>query len=87
MTPTTINRALERMGFNGKNSVGFSAHGFRGTASTLLHEQGFRPEVIEMQLAHKERNAVKAAYNKARYLDERKIMMQKWADYIYSLRG
>jgi len=86
MTPTTINRVLERMGFNGKGSIGFSGHGFRGTASTMLHEQGFRPEVIEMQLAHKERNAVKAAYNKAQYLPERMEMMQSWADYIDSLR-
>ena len=47
MSATTINRALERMGYGGK----FSAHGFRSTASTLLHEQGFRPELIERQLA------------------------------------
>ena len=82
MTATTINRALERMGFNGNDTIGFSAHGFRGTASTLLHEQGFRPEVIEAQLAHKEGNAVKAAYNKAKYMGERTTMMQQWATYI-----
>lgn len=87
MSATTINRALERMGFNGKNSIGFSAHGCRGTASTLLHEQGFRSEVIEVQLAHKERNAVKAAYNKARYLEERKIIMQAWSDYLDGLKA
>jgi integrase len=86
MTATTINRALERMGFNGKGTIGFSGHGFRGTASTMLHEQGFRPEVIEAQLAHKERNAVKAAYNKAQYIAERTEMMQSWAEYIDSLR-
>ncbi|MBI5006426.1 MAG: tyrosine-type recombinase/integrase [Nitrosomonadales bacterium] len=86
MTSTTINRALERMGFNGKDSIGFSGHGFRGTASTLLHEMGCRPEVIEVQLAHKERNAVKAAYNKAQYMADRKIMMQQWADYIDGLK-
>jgi integrase len=82
MTATTINRALERMGYRGK----FSAHGFRSTASTLLHEQGYRPEVIERQLAHAERNKVKAAYNHAEYLKERKTMMQQWASYIDSLR-
>ena len=86
MTATTINRALERMGFNGKNSIGFSAHGFRGTASTLLHEMNYRPEVIEAQLAHKERNAVKAAYNKAQYIAERKKMMQHWADFVSALQ-
>jgi len=87
MSATTVNRALERMGFNGKGSIGFSGHGFRGTASTMLHEQGFRPEVIEVQLAHKERNAVKAAYNKAQYLSERTEMMQSWADFIDKQRG
>jgi len=87
MTATTINRALERMGFNGKKTIGFSAHGFRGTASTLLHEMGYRPEVIEAQLAHKERNAVKAAYNKAQYVAERIQMMQTWANYVDGLQS
>jgi len=85
MSATTINRALERMGFNGKDSIGFSAHGFRGTASTLLHEEGERSEVIEVQLAHKEGNSVKAAYNKAKYLADRRAMMQRWSDYIDGL--
>ena len=80
MTATTLNRALERMGFNGRDSVGFSAHGFRATASTILNETGFRPEVIERQLAHKERNKVRASYNQAEYLGERREMMQRWAD-------
>ncbi len=87
ISETTINRALERMGFNGKGTIGFSAHGFRGTASTMLHEMNYRSEVIEAQLAHRERNAVKAAYNKAKYLDDRRVMMQQWADYIDSLRN
>ena len=86
MSATTINRALGFMGLNGKGTIGFSAHGFRGTASTLLHEIGYRPEVIEAQLAHKERNSVKAVYNKAQYLVERQVMMQKWSDYIDTLR-
>jgi integrase len=81
MTATTINRALERMGYRGK----FSAHGFRSTASTLLHELGYRPEVIERQLAHAERNKVKAAYNHAEYLQERANMMQQWAAYVDAL--
>lgn len=82
MTGTTINRALERMGYGGK----FSAHGFRSTASTVLNELGYRPDVIERQLAHTERNKVRASYNRAEYLDERRQMMQAWADYLYALR-
>lgn len=86
MSPTTINRALERLGFNGRNSIGFTAHGFRGTASTMLYESGNRSEVIEMQLAHKELSSVKAAYNQAQYVPERVKMMQDWADYIDVLK-
>jgi integrase len=82
MTATTLNRALERMGFNGKDSIGFSAHGFRATASTILNEAGYRPDVIERQLAHKERNKVRASYNQAEYLKERRAMMQQWADMV-----
>lgn len=78
MSATTLNRALERMGYGGK----FSAHGFRATASTILNEMGYRPDVIERQLAHKERNKVRASYNQAEYLAERKTMMQAWADLI-----
>lgn len=81
MTATTINRALERMGYAGQ----FSAHGFRSTASTLLHEMGWRADVIERQLAHAERNKVRAAYNHAEYLPERREMMQAWADWIDTL--
>lgn len=86
MSATTINRALERMKFNGKGTIGFTAHGFRGTASTHLHEQGYSPEVIEIQLAHQERNAVKAAYNKAKYVNERTKMMSAWSEYINRLK-
>lgn len=82
MTATTLNRALERMGLNGKGSIGFSAHGFRATASTILNEAGCRPDVIERQLAHKERNRARASYNQAEYLDERRSLMQLWADMI-----
>jgi len=84
MTATTLNRALERMGFNGKDSIGFSAHGFRATASTILNEIGFRPDVIERQLAHKERSKARASYNQAEYLEERRAMMQQWADMMGS---
>lgn len=82
MTATTLNRALERMGFNGKDGIGFSAHGFRATASTIMNEIGFRTDVIERQLAHAERNKVRASYNQAEYLEERRTMMQHWADLV-----
>ena len=81
MTATTLNRCIERMGYSGK----FSAHGFRGTASTLLNEMGYRPDVIERQLAHADRNKVRACYNRAEYLQERRVMMQEWSNFLDSL--
>lgn len=81
MTNTTINRVLERLGFGGE----FSGHGFRSTASTFLHELGYNDKVIDRQLAHAERNKVKAAYDHAEYLPQRRIMMQAWADWIDAL--
>jgi integrase len=83
MTATTLNRALERMGYQGQ----FSSHGFRATASTMLNEMGYSPDWIERQLAHKERNAVRASYNQAQYLDERRKMMQQWAAYIEAIEN
>lgn len=74
--------ALKRLGYQGK----MTGHGFRAVASTVLNEQGFRSDVIERQLAHCERNAVRGAYNRAEYLAERKRMMQWWADYLDSLQ-
>ena len=62
-------------------------HGFRGMASTLLHELGYPHEHIERQLAHAERNKVSAAYNHAEYLPERRNMMQPWADYLDRLKA
>lgn len=82
MSATTINRALERMGLNGEGTMGLAAHGFRGTASTHLHELGFNSDVVEKQLAHVPRNKVKAIYSSAQYVPERTEMMQKWADYL-----
>lgn len=74
----TILKALERMGFKGR----MTGHGFRGLASTILHEHGFDHAHIELQLAHQERNAVSAAYNHATYLKQRTDLMQWWADYL-----
>jgi integrase len=61
-------------------------HGFRAMASTLLNEMGFAPDWIERQLAHAERNKVRASYNHAEFLPERRRMMQEWADYLDILR-
>lgn len=82
MSNNTILKALERMGY--KHQI--TGHGFRGIASTMLHEMGFRHDVIELQLAHQQRNAVRAAYNHATYLPERRKMMQAWADQLAALR-
>ena len=79
----TIGATLRRMGYTGQHT----AHGFRTTASTILHEQGYHSDMIERQLSHMERNAVKAAYNHAQYLPERRKMMQAWADYLDSLKN
>lgn len=74
MSATTINRALEYLGYAGR----LSGHGFRATASTLLHEAGFPSEIIEKQLAHESRDRVASAYNKAQYLEQRREMMRAW---------
>lgn len=78
MSNNTLLGALKRMGYQGR----MTGHGFRGVASTQLHEMGFRHDFIELQLAHQERNAVSAAYNHATYLKDRAAMMQTWADYL-----
>jgi len=78
MSNNTILKGLERMGYKGR----MTGHGFRGLASTILHEQGYPHDHIELQLAHSPRNAVSAAYNHALYLAPRAKMMQDWADYL-----
>ncbi|MFV0422767.1 tyrosine-type recombinase/integrase [Oleidesulfovibrio sp.] len=62
-----------------------TVHGFRAMASTLLNEQGYDPDIIERQLAHVETNKVRAAYHRTQYLDERRKVMQEWADLLDSL--
>lgn len=76
MSATTINRAMEYLG------IPYSGHDFRATASTHLYEMGWTEDVVEMQLAHAEKKKSKAAYNHAKHLDRRRIMMQAWADWI-----
>jgi integrase len=84
LSDNTLNAALRRLGYSGDEHT---AHGFRSMASTLLNEQGWHPDLIELQLAHAERNKVRAAYNKAQRLAERRTMMQAWADYIDGLKA
>lgn len=78
ISENTLLYAIYRMGYHQRATV----HGFRATASTILNESGFKPDVIERQLAHAERNKVRASYNHAQHLPERKEMMQWWGDYL-----
>ncbi len=82
MSNNTILAALKRMGYAGR----MTGHGFRGVASTILHEAGFDHAHIELQLAHMERDEVSAAYNFATYLPQRRKMMQWYADHLDALR-
>jgi integrase len=75
--------ALRRMGYPKEEMC---VHGFRAMASTLLNEQGYPPDVIERQLAHVPTNRVRAAYNRAEYLPERRKMIQEWADYLTEVK-
>ena len=84
MSDNTIRTALKSLGYD---SGTMTAHGFRTTASTLLNEQGWSPDAIERQLAHSPRDQVRAAYNRAQYLDERRRMMQSWSDYLDTLKN
>lgn len=81
MSNNTILYALYRMGYHNR----MTGHGFRGLASTILHEQGYKHDHIELQLAHTQRDPVSAAYNHALYLEPRARMMQDWADYLDEL--
>ena len=84
MSENTVNAGLRRLGY----AVGdMTGHGFRSTASTLLNEQGWNRDAIERQLAHAERDDIRAAYNYAEHLPERRKMMQQWADYLDRLRA
>lgn len=82
MSNNTILYALYRLGYHSR----MTGHGFRGIASTILHERGYNHDHIELQLAHAPRNAVSAAYNHALYLEPRAQMMQDWGDYLESMK-
>ncbi|MEI7868672.1 MAG: integrase arm-type DNA-binding domain-containing protein [Candidatus Methylumidiphilus sp.] len=83
MSENTVNAALRRMGY-GKDEM--TGHGFRAMACSTLNELAWNQDVIERQLAHAERNKVRAAYNRAEHLPERRRMMQAWADYLDDLK-
>jgi integrase len=84
MSENTLRAALLRIGFSKEEHC---PHGFRTTASTRLHEMGWKSRVVEMQLAHVDQNKVRGIYNRAEYLDERIRMMQAWADYLDTLKN
>ncbi|NOR68489.1 MAG: tyrosine-type recombinase/integrase [Methylomarinum sp.] len=84
MSENTIRTALRTLGYDGKT---MTAHGFRTTASTLLNEQGWSPDAIERQLSHMPSDQVRAAYNRAQYLEERRRLMQSWSDYLDGLKN
>ena len=85
MSENTINAALRAMGFSQDEVTG---HGFRATARTMLHERlGFSPEIIEAQLAHSVRDSLGRAYNRTEFTEQRRAMLQAWADYLDQLRS
>ena len=86
MSDAAVNAALRRMGYDTKTEI--TGHGFRAMARTILHEElHVKPEVIEHQLAHQVADALGTAYNRTKFLKERKAMMQIWADYLETLKS
>lgn len=81
MSENTINHMIDRMGYRGR----IVGHGFRSLFSTVLNENGFNRDAIERQLAHQERNAVRAAYNRAEYMPERREIMQWWGNFVITM--
>lgn len=86
MSDAALNAALRRMGYDTKTEI--TGHGFRAMARTILHQDlGFAPEVIEHQLAHRVPGSLGAAYNRTKFIKERRIMMQRWATYLDKLKA
>jgi integrase len=86
MSDAALNAALKRMGYDTQADI--TAHGFRAMARTLLHERlNIDPYIIEHQLAHKVPDALGAAYNRTKFIEQRKVMMQQWADYLDELKA
>lgn len=85
MSDAAINAALKRLGYDTQKDI--TGHGFRAMARTILHERlNFDPLIIEQQLAHRVPDALGSAYNRTKFLAQRKLMMQHWADYLDALR-
>lgn len=83
MSSSSVNMALRRLGY----AETMKAHSFRTTASTLLNQMGYNPDAIERQLAHKDKNRVRGIYNRAEYVEERREMLQFWADCLDGLKA
>jgi integrase len=85
MSASAINAALKRMGYDTKTQI--TGHGFRAMARTILHERlNIDPAIIEHQLAHKVPDTLGSAYNRTKFIEQRTIMMQTWADYLDMLK-
>lgn len=84
MSENAVNVAIRRMGYEKER---MTAHAFRSMASTLLNEAGYRHDVIEAQLAHSSADKIRAIYNRAQYMEERRKLMQDWANMLDSLRA
>lgn len=85
MSEAAVNAALKRMGYDTQNEI--TGHGFRAMARTALHERlNIDPHIIEHQLAHTVPDNLGGAYNRTKFIEQRKIMMQKWADYLDELK-
>jgi integrase len=83
MAPNVLNKAINRVDWGMPH---FTPHDLRRTASTILNEQGYSPDVIEKALNHAVRGGVRGIYNRAQYAAERKRMLQEWADYLEGLK-
>ena len=81
LSENTMLYALYRIGYHSRATV----HGFRATFSTIANESGFNGDVIEKALAHEERNRVRAAYHRSEYLEQRRELMQWWADLLQTM--
>jgi integrase len=86
MSDAAVNAALRRMGYDTRTEI--TGHGFRAMARTILHEElGMQPDWIEQQLAHRKADPLGEAYNRTRFLPQRRTMMQTWADYLDRLKA
>jgi integrase len=86
MSDAAVNAALRRLGYDTQNEM--TGHGFRAMARTILHQEiGIAPEIIEHQLAHRVPDSLGTAYNRTKFIKERRKMMQQWADYLDKLKA